>query len=57
MKYNISWSPTAHDTYIFILEHLIETWGTEKAFDFDVKTTALLDTISNFKNLAFKNKS
>lgn len=57
--YSITCSATAHahDSYIHILEVLDEQWGIDKAYEFDVKTFKLLDSLALFKNLCPPSKT
>ena len=57
--YSITCSATAHahDSYIHILEVLDEQWGIDKAYEFDVKTFKLLDSLALLMNLCPPSKT
>lgn len=56
--YKINWSPLARDSYLHILNYLMEEWSLDVAIAFDEKADGLIEKLKKHKYLcpAAKNR-
>ncbi|MEM6697761.1 MAG: type II toxin-antitoxin system RelE/ParE family toxin [Bacteroidota bacterium] len=48
--YSIIWSPTAQNTYLEIIDYLIDNWSLDTALKFDYQVNRLLKSLESFKH-------
>jgi len=50
-EYLIYWSPLAEETYLAILQYIIQKWSVKEAEDFNKKVEDLIQQLKHHKNL------
>jgi len=56
-EYQIIWSPTAAETYFFILSNILNKWSIKEAEEFESKVNSLLEKLRVHHKLCPSSKS